>query len=64
MYNVYHSAIKSFTKIDPNKQWTVEEVVKFVGAGGIGLFNRFIFKTTSRSFQKLLIQVDIAVKTN
>ncbi|WP_268743599.1 LLM class flavin-dependent oxidoreductase [Bhargavaea cecembensis] len=31
-----HSAIETFTKIDPDKQWTVEEVAKFVGVGGIG----------------------------
>lgn len=31
-----HSAIETFTKIDPNKQWTVDEVAKFVGVGGIG----------------------------
>ena len=31
-----HSAIETFTKIDPDKQWTVEEVAEFVGVGGIG----------------------------
>ncbi|WP_271397278.1 LLM class flavin-dependent oxidoreductase [Salinicoccus roseus] len=31
-----HSAIETFTKIDPEKQWTVEEVAEFVGVGGIG----------------------------
>ncbi|WP_025731598.1 LLM class flavin-dependent oxidoreductase [Heyndrickxia ginsengihumi] len=31
-----HSAIETFTKIDPNKEWTVQEVAKFVGVGGMG----------------------------
>ncbi|WP_102346202.1 LLM class flavin-dependent oxidoreductase [Bacillus sp. Marseille-P3661] len=30
------SAIETFTKIDPNKKWTVKEVAEFVGIGGIG----------------------------
>ncbi|WP_085994229.1 LLM class flavin-dependent oxidoreductase [Oceanobacillus senegalensis] len=30
------SAIETFTKIDPNKQWTVDEIAKFIGVGGIG----------------------------
>lgn len=31
-----HSAVETFTKIDPNKKWTVREVAEFVGIGGIG----------------------------
>ncbi|MDT0147914.1 LLM class flavin-dependent oxidoreductase [Priestia aryabhattai] len=30
------SVIETFTKIDPNKQWTVREVADFVGIGGLG----------------------------
>lgn len=31
-----HSAIEAFTKIDPSRQWTVEEIANFVGIGGRG----------------------------
>jgi long-chain alkane monooxygenase len=31
-----HSAVESFTKMDPSVQWTVEEVANFVGIGGRG----------------------------
>ncbi|GAA0310853.1 FMN-dependent oxidoreductase (nitrilotriacetate monooxygenase family) [Gracilibacillus halotolerans] len=31
-----HSAVEIFTKIDPDKKWTVKEVAEFVGVGGIG----------------------------
>lgn len=31
-----HSAVEIFTKIDPDKRWTVQEVAEFVGIGGMG----------------------------
>ncbi|WP_010282143.1 LLM class flavin-dependent oxidoreductase [Bacillus timonensis] len=31
-----HSALETFTKIDPEKHWTVKQVAEFVGIGGIG----------------------------
>jgi long-chain alkane monooxygenase len=31
-----HSAVEIFTKIDPNKKWTIQEIADFVGIGGIG----------------------------
>ncbi|MDC3424117.1 LLM class flavin-dependent oxidoreductase [Aquibacillus sp. 3ASR75-11] len=30
------SAVENFTKIDPEKQWTVDEIKDFVGLGGMG----------------------------
>jgi FMN-dependent oxidoreductase (nitrilotriacetate monooxygenase family) len=30
------SALEMFTKIDPNKQWTVQEIANFIGIGGMG----------------------------
>jgi FMN-dependent oxidoreductase (nitrilotriacetate monooxygenase family) len=30
------SAVETFTKMDPNRKWTVEEIAKFVGIGGRG----------------------------
>ncbi|MEC5425963.1 LLM class flavin-dependent oxidoreductase [Virgibacillus sp. C22-A2] len=32
------SALEGFTKIDPNKQWTVEEIKNFVGIGGMSAY--------------------------
>ncbi|SEU09779.1 FMN-dependent oxidoreductase, nitrilotriacetate monooxygenase family [Salinibacillus kushneri] len=32
------SAVENFTKIDPNKKWTVEEIKNFVGIGGMSAF--------------------------
>lgn len=31
-----HSFLEAFTKVDPNKKWTVKEVAEFVGVGGMG----------------------------
>ncbi|WP_206922350.1 LLM class flavin-dependent oxidoreductase [Alicyclobacillus suci] len=31
-----HSAIEAFTTMDPDKQWTVDDVAKFIGIGGRG----------------------------
>ncbi|EPZ45218.1 LLM class flavin-dependent oxidoreductase [Alicyclobacillus acidoterrestris] len=31
-----HSAIEAFTTMDPDKQWTVDEIAKFIGIGGRG----------------------------
>lgn len=31
-----HSAVDTFTRIDPSKKWTVQEVAEFVGIGGMG----------------------------
>lgn len=31
-----HSAIEPFTKIDPNKEWTIGEVAEFISIGGMG----------------------------
>ncbi|WP_404452241.1 LLM class flavin-dependent oxidoreductase [Virgibacillus necropolis] len=32
------SALEGFTKIDPDKQWTVEEIKNFVGIGGMSAY--------------------------
>ncbi|QHS24432.1 LLM class flavin-dependent oxidoreductase [Virgibacillus sp. MSP4-1] len=32
------SMVESFTKIDPDKEWTVEEIKNFIGIGGMGAF--------------------------
>ncbi|MFC7442096.1 LLM class flavin-dependent oxidoreductase [Laceyella putida] len=34
--NAVQSAVEKFTKANPNKQWTVRELAKFVGIGGAG----------------------------
>lgn len=34
--NASQTAIDVFTKIDPNKKWTVREIANFVGIGGLG----------------------------
>ncbi|MCL6627258.1 MAG: 5,10-methylene tetrahydromethanopterin reductase, partial [Alicyclobacillus shizuokensis] len=31
-----HSAVEVFTKMDPDRQWTVEEIARFIGIGGRG----------------------------
>ena len=33
------SALEGFTKIDPDKQWTVEEIKNFVGIGGMSAYS-------------------------
>jgi long-chain alkane monooxygenase len=30
------SRVEIFTKVDPNKKWTIREIAEFVGIGGIG----------------------------
>ncbi|SDK01874.1 LLM class flavin-dependent oxidoreductase [Sediminibacillus albus] len=32
------SAVENFTKIDPDKQWTVKEIKEFIGIGGLGAY--------------------------
>ncbi|QTN00498.1 NtaA/DmoA family FMN-dependent monooxygenase [Sediminibacillus dalangtanensis] len=36
--NAIQSAVENFTRIDPNKQWTVEEIKEFIGIGGLGAY--------------------------
>ena len=34
--NAMQSRIEIFTKIDPNKKWTVKEIAEYLGIGGVG----------------------------
>ncbi|SDM24278.1 LLM class flavin-dependent oxidoreductase [Sediminibacillus halophilus] len=36
--NAIQSAVENFTRIDPNKQWTVKEIKEFIGIGGLGAY--------------------------
>lgn len=35
--NAIQSMVENFTKIDPDRQWTVDEIKNFVGIGGMGV---------------------------
>ncbi|WP_053218481.1 LLM class flavin-dependent oxidoreductase [Virgibacillus senegalensis] len=36
--NAIQSAVENFTRIDPDKQWTMEEIKEFIGIGGLGAY--------------------------
>ncbi|HLR68385.1 MAG TPA: LLM class flavin-dependent oxidoreductase [Virgibacillus sp.] len=53
------SAVENFTKIDPEKEWTVREIIQSVGIGGMGAFAVGTPEQIANTMEEWLEEADV-----